>query len=78
VTERILLIEDDKRLAEMVTNYLGGFGFSVTPVHSGRSGIALYRREPFDALILDLMLPDMAASKSAASCAPTGAPGSSC
>jgi DNA-binding response OmpR family regulator len=28
-------------------------------VHSGRSGIALYRREPFDALILDLMLPDM-------------------
>ena len=43
----------------MVTNYLGGFGLSVTPVHSGRSGIALYRREPFDALILDLMLPDM-------------------
>jgi two-component system phosphate regulon response regulator OmpR len=59
VTERILLIEDDKRLAEMVTSYLGGFGFSVAAVHSGRSGIALYRREPFDALILDLMLPDM-------------------
>jgi two-component system phosphate regulon response regulator OmpR len=59
VTERILLIEDDKRLAEMVRTYLAGFGFSVTQVHSGRNGIALYRREPFDALILDLMLPDM-------------------
>jgi two-component system phosphate regulon response regulator OmpR len=59
VTERILLIEDDRRLAEMVANYLGEFGFSVTAVHSGRSGIALYRRETFDALILDLMLPDM-------------------
>jgi two-component system phosphate regulon response regulator OmpR len=59
VTERILLIEDDKRLAEMVKNYLGEFGFSVTAAHSGGAGIALYRRESFDALILDLMLPDM-------------------
>jgi two-component system, OmpR family, phosphate regulon response regulator OmpR len=59
VTDRILLIEDDKRLAEMVKNYLGEFGFSVTAAHSGGAGIALYRREGFDALILDLMLPDM-------------------
>jgi len=59
VTDRILLIEDDKRLAEMVANYLGGFGFSVTCAHSGSAGVSLYRRERFDALILDLMLPDM-------------------
>jgi DNA-binding response OmpR family regulator len=59
VTDRILLIEDDKRLAEMVQNYLGAFGFAVTAVHSGSAGISLYRRESFDALILDLMLPDM-------------------
>jgi len=59
VTDRILLIEDDKRLAEMVKNYLGEFGFSVTAVHTGAAGISLYRRESFDALILDLMLPDM-------------------
>jgi two-component system phosphate regulon response regulator OmpR len=59
VTDRILLIEDDKRLAEMVKNYLGAFGFAVTAVHSGSAGISLYRRESFDALILDLMLPDM-------------------
>lgn len=59
LTDRILLIEDDKRLAEMVKNYLGEFGFSVTAAESGGAGIALYRRESFDALILDLMLPDM-------------------
>jgi two-component system, OmpR family, phosphate regulon response regulator OmpR len=59
LTERILLIEDDRRLAEMVTNYLGEFGFAVTPASSGGAGIALYRRESFDALILDLMLPDI-------------------
>jgi len=59
VTDRILLIEDDRRLAEMVKNYLGEFGFAVTTAGSGGAGIALYRREGFDALILDLMLPDM-------------------
>jgi DNA-binding response OmpR family regulator len=56
---RILLIEDDRRLAEMVKNYLGGAGFHVTIAGSGASGIALQGAEAFDALILDLMLPDM-------------------
>jgi two-component system phosphate regulon response regulator OmpR len=59
VTARILLVEDDRRLAEMVKNYLGGAGFHVTIARSGASGIALQGREVFDALILDLMLPDM-------------------
>jgi two-component system, OmpR family, phosphate regulon response regulator OmpR len=59
VTARILLVEDDPRLAEMVKNYLGGAGYVVTIAGSGASGIALQDREVFDALILDLMLPDM-------------------
>jgi two-component system, OmpR family, phosphate regulon response regulator OmpR len=56
---RILLIEDDKRLAEMVSNYLAEAGFSVTAAHTGSAGLALNAREGFDALVLDLMLPDM-------------------
>jgi CheY-like chemotaxis protein/Spy/CpxP family protein refolding chaperone len=59
VTERILLIEDDPRLAEMVKNYLGEAGFAVTVSSHGIAGIALEAREPFDALVLDLMLPDI-------------------
>jgi DNA-binding response OmpR family regulator len=59
VTDRILLIEDDARLAEMVKNYLGGSGFSITIASTGRAGLGLYSRQEFDALILDLMLPDM-------------------
>jgi two-component system phosphate regulon response regulator OmpR len=59
VNTRILLIEDDRRLAEMVTRYLGGFGFAVTASHHGGSGVSLHARESFDAVILDLMLPDM-------------------
>ena len=56
---RILLIEDDPRLAEMVKNYLGEAGFAVTVSPRGLDGIALEARETFDALVLDLMLPDI-------------------
>jgi DNA-binding response OmpR family regulator len=56
---RILLIEDDVRLAEMVSSYLGEAGFSVTHAATGNAGIGLATRDGFDALILDLMLPDI-------------------
>jgi two-component system, OmpR family, phosphate regulon response regulator OmpR len=59
VTDRILLIEDDPRLAEMVRDYLGGAGFRVTHAPTGAGGLALNARETFDAIVLDLMLPDM-------------------
>ena len=59
MTDRILLIEDDRRLAEMIANYLGEAGFQTAIAPSGSTGIALHDREPFDILILDLMLPDM-------------------
>lgn len=59
MTDRILLIEDDRRLAEMISNYLGEAGFKTAIAPSGGTGIALHDREPFDILILDLMLPDM-------------------
>src|SRR2546425_4149325 len=59
MAERILLIEDDARLAEMVSEYLGEAGFRVSVAGAGRAGLELLAREPYDALVLDLMLPDM-------------------
>jgi two-component system, OmpR family, phosphate regulon response regulator OmpR len=59
VTGRILLIEDDTRLAEMVENYLGGAGFHVTIAPKGVLGVTRHAREGFDCIILDLTLPDM-------------------
>ncbi|MGH6734461.1 MAG: response regulator [Methyloceanibacter sp.] len=59
MTERILLIEDDARLAEMLCDYLGGAGFRVAHALNATSGIARHSHDAFDAIVLDLMLPDM-------------------
>ena len=56
--ERILLIEDDSRLAGMVAEYLGKAGIHVIHAENGARGLALFDRESVDAVILDLMLPD--------------------
>ena len=54
----ILLIDDDRRLAEMMGRYLGQAGFSVQVQGTARAGLeALAERTP-DLILLDLMLPD--------------------
>ena len=59
MSERILLVDDDPRLAEMVSEYLGKAGFRVTIAADGRTGLERLSRAPFEALVLDLMLPDI-------------------
>ncbi len=59
MTDYILLIEDDNRLAEMVKDYLGENGFDVTIAANGTDGLAKQKSHGFDAVVLDLMLPDM-------------------
>jgi len=59
VAPRILLIEDDPRLAAMVSEYLGEAGFHVSTAAAGGAGLEQLGREPYDALVLDLMLPDI-------------------
>ena len=59
--DHLLMIEDDFRLAQMVTEYLQQSGFEVTHASSGAQGLQLLEQgaEPFQLIILDLMLPDM-------------------
>ncbi len=58
MTKQILLIEDDARLAGMVRDYLSESGFDVTISGTGDEGLMLQKEHGFDAIILDLMLPD--------------------
>jgi DNA-binding response OmpR family regulator len=55
----ILLIEDHKDIAEMVYEYLEESGFSVDYADTGAAGINLANQNSYDAVVLDLMLPDM-------------------
>ncbi len=59
MTTNILLIEDDSRLAGMVGDYLGESGFEVAIAGTGAEGLVRHRAGGFEAIILDLMLPDM-------------------
>jgi len=58
MADRILIIEDDTRLANMVSEYLGEAGFRVSVRETAAEGLTTLKRELYDALILDVMLPD--------------------
>jgi two-component system response regulator MtrA len=59
VDERILLIEDDPSIREVVALGLGRAGYRVSATADGRDGLARARQEPFDLILLDVMLPSM-------------------
>jgi two-component system, OmpR family, response regulator len=56
---RIMLVEDDRPLAEALTALLVSSGYAVDTVHDGASAEALGAVERIDLVILDLNLPDM-------------------
>ena len=58
MSQRILIIDDDQALTRMVAEYLSGGRMSVTATESASTGLAMVRRDRFDALVLDVMLPD--------------------
>lgn len=58
MTPHILMIEDDEALATMVAEYLRGFGFEVEAASTALAGLALLAQRTWDALLLDVMLPD--------------------
>ena len=60
MAERVLVVEDDVRLAEMLSEYLGQAGFRITVASAGATALRRLAEEAsYDAVVLDLMLPDM-------------------
>lgn len=55
---RLLVVEDDARLAALVVEYLEGQGFEVSACPTVREALALARSQRFDVILLDVMLPD--------------------
>jgi two-component system response regulator RstA len=58
-TPQILMIEDDARLAQMVSEYLTKSGFGVAHAADGHAGLEQLQQHAPDLVILDLMLPDI-------------------
>ncbi len=55
----LLIIDDDVRLTGMLRDYLSAAGFEADVAGDGQSGLAAIERKPPDAVILDVMLPDI-------------------
>jgi two-component system OmpR family response regulator len=56
---RILIVEDDKKIASFITKGVKQEGFAVDHVTNGEDGLHLALHEPYDAAIIDIMLPKL-------------------
>ena len=54
---RILIIDDDRDFCALVADYLAAFGYVVSAAHTGPAGVDKAASEPWQAIILDVMLP---------------------
>ncbi|MEX2203541.1 MAG: response regulator transcription factor [Actinomycetota bacterium] len=59
MNERVLLVEDDASIRESTALGLERAGFRVTTAADGREAVDRFRRDGFDLVVLDLMLPEM-------------------
>ncbi|UGQ46500.1 response regulator [Massilia endophytica] len=56
---QVMLVEDDARLADLVTEYLAGYEFKVDVVSRGDEAVGRFKAAPPDIVVLDLMLPGL-------------------
>jgi heavy metal response regulator len=56
---RLLVVEDEKRIADFLSRGLEGAGYAVDAANTGASALNLIHTADYDLVILDLMLPDM-------------------
>ncbi len=59
ITKRILCIEDEPEMIDLIRLILGRRGFEVTGANGGMAGLQAVRTELPDLVLLDLMMPDM-------------------
>ena len=55
---RILIIDDDDRFRDMLQDMMERNGYEVVSASDGKEGIDLYRKEPTDLVITDIIMPN--------------------
>ncbi len=58
MSQRILVVDDDKQIVRLVRSYLEQAGYQVLTAYDGETALQMVRRERPDLVVLDLMLPD--------------------
>ena len=58
MTQRILVVDDDREIVRLVRAYLEKAGYEVLVAYDGETALHILRRERPDLVLLDLMLPD--------------------
>src|SRR5205085_9021825 len=56
---RVLVVDDDAELCQLLTEYLAGEGYAVECVHTGHRGIERALEGDYAIIVLDVMLPDL-------------------
>jgi len=56
---RVLAIDDDRKLFELLANYFAGSSIELTHARTGRDGLRLLEESLFDAVLLDVMMPGL-------------------
>jgi len=56
---KIMIIDDEKGLVDVIRDFLEERGFLVTAAYDGKNGIELIRKSKPDLIILDILMPDM-------------------
>jgi len=55
----ILLVEDDDQLRQLLKTLLDGAGYQISEASNGKRVCEMYRQQPCDLVITDLVMPDM-------------------
>src|SRR5258708_15471976 len=56
---QVLVVEDERRMAQLLRQGLEEEGHSVVVAGNGKDGLGMAESHPFDAIVLDVMLPEM-------------------
>jgi DNA-binding response OmpR family regulator len=58
-TQKILIVEDDPSINDLLSDFLSDEGYHVTPRSNGQAALAELQNDSYDLMLLDMGLPDM-------------------